>query len=108
MCTCPTQSRSNYSGAASTCSPRLKTDAAELPDDDLLGRCAGLGRILVTFDIGFKAMAEAWPRSGREFGGLIYAHPLRVSIGQLVNDLELIAKATDRSEWFNAIEHLPL
>lgn len=86
----------------------IEDDAAELPDGELLDHCAGLGRILVTFDIRFKAMAETWQRSGREFGGLIYAQPLRVSIGRLVHDLELIAKATDRSKWFNTIEHLPL
>ena len=82
--------------------------AAELADEDLLDCAAGLGRVLVTFDIRFKAMAEDWQRSGRQFGGLVYAHPLRISIGQLVGDLELIAKATERSEWINVVEHLPL
>ena len=86
----------------------IEDEAAELADDDLLDHCAGLGRLLVTFDVRFKAMAEDWQRSGRQFGGLVYAHPLRVSIGQLVKDLELIAKATERSEWLGIIEHLPL
>jgi hypothetical protein len=40
-------------------------------------------------------MAEQWQRSRREFSGLIYAHPLRISIGKLVQDLELIARATE-------------
>jgi hypothetical protein len=39
---------------------------------------------------------------------LIYAHPLRVSIGQLVQNLELIAKATEQNEWMDSVEHLPL
>jgi hypothetical protein len=39
---------------------------------------------------------------------LVYAHPLRVSIGHLVQDLELIAKATEPNEWLGAVEHLPL
>ena len=86
----------------------IDNDAADLADDDLLDHCAGLGRLLVTFDVRFKALAEDWQRSGRQFGGLVYAHPLRVSIGQLVQDLELIAKATERSEWLGVVEHLPL
>jgi hypothetical protein len=86
----------------------IEDNAAEWPDEHLLLRSTTLGRIMVTFDVRFKAMAEDWQRSGREFGGLIYAHPLRISIGQLVNDLELIAKATMPDEWRRCIEHLPL
>jgi len=82
--------------------------AAGEADDILLDRATKLGRVMVTFDVRFKAMAENWQRSGRVFGGLIYAHPMRVSIGKLVLDLELIAKATEPSEWLNAVEHLPL
>jgi hypothetical protein len=63
---------------------------------------------MVTFDVRFKALAEDWQRSGHSFTGLIYAHPLRISIGQLVRDLELIAKATERSEWVKRVDRLPL
>jgi hypothetical protein len=55
-----------------------------------------------------KRWRKDWQAAGRPFGGLVYAHPLRVSIGKLVTDLELIAGATDPSEWVNAVEHLPL
>jgi hypothetical protein len=82
--------------------------AAEEMDDVLLDRASQLARVIVTFDVRFKAMAENWQRSGRAFGGLVYAHPMRVSIGKLVLDLELIAKATEQIEWLNAVEHLPL
>lgn len=82
--------------------------ADKLPDDQLLTRAAVMGRVIVTFDVRFLAMAEQWQRSGRHFSGLIYAHPLRVSIGKLVQDLELIAGATDPDEWLNAIERLPI
>ena len=81
---------------------------AELSDDKLLDRSTELGRLIVTFDIRFMAMAEDWQRSGRRFGGLVYAHPLRISIGQLVRDLELIAKATEPNDWLGAVEYLPL
>jgi hypothetical protein len=86
----------------------VEDNTAQLPDDQLLDHATELSRLLVTFDIRFKAMAEDWQRTGRGFGGLIYAHPLRVSIGQLVQDLDLIAKATEPSDWFGVVEHLPL
>jgi hypothetical protein len=86
----------------------IEDATAELPDDLLLDHSATLRRVIVTFDIRFKAMAENWQGQGREFRGLIYAHPLRISIGQLVQDLELIAKASEPSEWVNYVEHLPL
>jgi hypothetical protein len=82
--------------------------ASELPDSDLLIRTSQLGRVLFTQDIRFKAMAEEWQREGRSFGGLVFGHQLQGSIGQYVRDLELIAKATDLSEWQNKVERLPL
>jgi hypothetical protein len=81
--------------------------AGELADDDLLDRSTALSRLL-PFDVRFKAMAEDWQRIGRSFGGLVYAHPLRVSIGQLVQDLEVISKVTEQDDWQNVIEILPL
>lgn len=86
----------------------VEDGAAELPDDDLLGRSTELGRLIITFDVRFKALAEGWQGSGRRFCGMAYAHPLRTSIGQLVVDLELIAKATEPEHWQNTIEILPL
>jgi hypothetical protein len=78
------------------------------PNDILLLRSLELGRVMVTIDVRFKAMAERWIQEGREFGGLAYAHPLRVSIGQLVTDLEMIALTTDRADWQQKVEYLPL
>jgi len=79
----------------------------ELSDEKLLDRTSATGRLLVTQDIRFKALAESWQRSGRQFGGLVFAHQLSATIGQLVNDLELIAKASDAAEWVGRVEHLP-
>jgi hypothetical protein len=86
----------------------IEDGMAESPDDDLLRRSTELGRVMVTFDVRFKALAEEWQRSGPTFGGLVYAHPLRSPIGRLVLDLELIANATDEDYWLNRVEHLPL
>lgn len=86
----------------------IEDQASRLDDDALLDRAAQLNRVTVTFDVRFKALALDWQRTGKSFFGLAYAHPLRVSIGQLVNDLELIAKATSAADWENFVEYLPL
>jgi Domain of unknown function (DUF5615) len=82
-------------------------DAAELKDPELLERARGLGRVVFTQDIRFKALAENWQRQGRPFAGLIFGHQLRGTIGQFVSDLELIAKASEPDEWLNRVEYLP-
>jgi hypothetical protein len=80
----------------------------ELPDDELLELSTSLKRVMVTQDIRFRVRAENWPRIGRRFAGLVFAHQRHVSFGQMVLDLELIAKATDPEYWENRIEQLPL
>lgn len=80
----------------------------ELPDHELLALAAALQRIMITQDIRFRLLAEDWQRTGRPFAGLVFAHQRRVSFGDLVMDLELIAKATDSAYWENRIEQLPL
>jgi hypothetical protein len=80
----------------------------QLADDELLTLATSLQRVMVTQDIRFRVLAEQWQRAGRAFAGLIFAHQRQVSFGQLVLDLELIAKATDPADWQNRIEQLPL
>jgi hypothetical protein len=80
----------------------------QLPDDQLLMLATSLNRVMVTQDIRFRVMAEDWQRAGRRFAGLVYGHQRYVSFGQLISDLELIAKATDPDYWQNRIEQLPL
>jgi hypothetical protein len=83
-------------------------DTLALPDDQLLARSTALGRVLFTYDIRFKASAEDWQRLGKPFAGLLWGHPMRLTIGQIVIDLELIAKASDPSDWQSVVERLPL
>ena len=78
------------------------------PDDELLDRARELQRVLFTQDIRFRALAEDWQRQSRPFSGLVFGHQLRGTIGQYVEDLELIAKATEPADWQNHIEQLPL
>jgi len=40
-------------------------------------------------------LAEDSQRAGRTFAGLVFAHQRKVSFGEMVGDLELVAKATD-------------
>ncbi len=63
---------------------------------------------MFTYDLGFKARAEDWQRQGKSFAGLVWSHPMRLTIGQMVLDLELLAKATDPPDWQNVVERLPL
>jgi hypothetical protein len=79
-----------------------------LPDDLVLERATELARVVFTFDIGFRAMAEQWQREGRHFAGLIFGRELGATIGQFVTDLELVALSSEPEEFVNVILHLPL
>jgi hypothetical protein len=45
---------------------------------------------------------------GITFAGVIYGHQLRVTIGQCVRDMEIIAKAADIDDMMSRVEYLPL
>ena len=84
-------------------------DASDHFEDDLLlVRATSLGRPVVTHDIHFNAMAEEWQRQARPFCGLIFGHPMQVSIGQFVRHLEILAKGTDPHDWSSSVVRLPL
>ena len=80
----------------------------ELNDSALLDRATSLGRVLFTRDVDFLAEGVKRQQRGATFAGVIYAHQLRVSIGECVADLELIAKVSEQDEWINRVEYLPL
>jgi hypothetical protein len=80
----------------------------ELSDSRLLERATELGRILFTQDVDLLTEAASRQRMGVRFVGVIYSAQKRVTIGKCIDDLELIAKAEDLSEWVNRVEHLPL
>jgi hypothetical protein len=68
---------------------------------------SGLGRVLFTQD---DLLAEAAHRQhqGQMFGGVIYAHQLRISVGDYVRDLELVAKAGEPADMAGRTLFLPL
>ena len=82
------------------------TDA--LPDAQLLDRAAELGRALFSQDQDLLSEAVARQRLGRHFTGVVYAHQLKITIGQSIDDLELVAKACDLAELTDRIVYLPL
>ena len=81
---------------------------AEAADEDLLEHARELGRVVLTQDVRFRALAEDWQRQGRPFAGLLFGHQLGGTIGQYVNDLDLLTQASDPDDWMNALEWLPL
>ncbi len=82
--------------------------SAEFTDDVLLKRATELGRVLVTQDEDLLREGARLLSERKEFSGIIYAHQLRITIGQMVEELELIARATSQDEWWGRIEYLPL
>ena len=80
----------------------------ELEDSQLLDRATQLGRVLFTQDKDFLREAARRLRAGDVLFGIVYAHQLRVSIGECVSDLEIIAKNSEPEEWVDRLEHLPL
>lgn len=82
--------------------------AAELDDDRLLQRATELGRVLVSQDEDLLREGARRLREHKDFSGIVYAHQLRITIGQMVDDLELIAAATSKEEWCGKVEYLPI
>jgi hypothetical protein len=81
---------------------------AALPDPRLLDRATQLGRVLFTYDKDFFAEATRRQRNYENFTGLIYTKPLRISIGQTIDDLEIITKAGKPEDMENTVAFLPL
>jgi len=82
--------------------------AAQLADGLLLQRATDLGRVLVSQDEDLLREGTRRLREGVHFHGIVYVHQLRVTIGQMVEDLALLAAATSSDEWHGRVEFLPI
>ncbi|HEY3288505.1 MAG TPA: DUF5615 family PIN-like protein [Anaerolineae bacterium] len=82
--------------------------ASEWNDSAVLDRATELGRVVFTQDDDFLVEANRRVHLGIAFGGIVYAHQMRVSIGVCVNQLEIIAKTADRLDVTNSVFFLPL
>jgi hypothetical protein len=83
-------------------------DAREMDDESLLQRASDLGRMLFTHDEDLLSIGAAWQQQSREFAGIVYAHQLRLGIGEIIEQLELLAACAIDEEILNAVIHLPL
>jgi Domain of unknown function (DUF5615) len=82
--------------------------AARLPDPGLLDRSTKLDRVLFSQDDDLLREARRREIAGAHFSGVIYVHQMRLTIGQIIQDLELISKASDPKDFQNRVEYLPL
>jgi predicted nuclease of predicted toxin-antitoxin system len=81
---------------------------AQLDDDRLLQRSTLLNRVLVSQDQDLLREGVRRLRAGQDFSGIVYAHQLQVTIGQMVEDLCLIAMTTSLEDWSGKIQYLPI
>lgn len=82
--------------------------AGEFDDSRLLDRTTDLGRVLFTQDDDLLREAARRQETGERFTGVIYGHQLNLTVGQCIDDLELIAQATEADEWASRVTYLPL
>lgn len=80
--------------------------ASRFSDPELLDRAMALGRVLFSQDKDLLREATRRQRSGEPFAGIIYAHQFRANIGRCLNNLELIAKASEPEEYLDRLEYL--
>ncbi len=80
----------------------------ETEDLDLIIRASELQRVVFSHDHHFFEKSATLQKEGVHFMGVVYAHPLQVSIGMCVTELELIARQGEPEEFANLIHVLPL
>jgi hypothetical protein len=86
----------------------LEDGADRLPDADLLDRATALGRMLFSQDEDLLIEASYRQAAGIPFGGVVYVHQQRLSVGECIDNLEIVAKASDWAEMRNRVLYLPL
>lgn len=82
--------------------------AGRFPDAVLLDRATALDRVLFSQDYDLLREAAWRQRNSKSFAGVVYAHQLKVTVGQCINNLELLAKVGEPEDFVNRVEHLPL
>jgi predicted nuclease of predicted toxin-antitoxin system len=77
-------------------------------DPELLDRSTELQRVLFTHDTDFLEEAARRQHAGEDYAGIVFCRQLSLSIGQCIDELELIAKAGEPHEFANRVTYLPL
>lgn len=83
-------------------------DGSDRLRDELLDRATALGRPLFSQDADLLAEAVSRQRAGRHFSGVIDAHQLKITIGEAIEQLELLAKVMEPGELVDRIFYLPM
>jgi len=87
----------------------VQEDGLSAADDPVvLDRAIVLGRVVFTQDTDFLSEGSRRQRAGETFAGVVYAHQNRASIAQCIQDLELIARVCELTEYANRVEFVPL
>ena len=86
----------------------LIRDVLTRVDPDLLDHASSVGRALSSQDHDLLREAAKCQDSGIPFAGVIYAHQLNITVGQTINDLQLIAEIYEPEDIENRVEYLPL
>ena len=80
---------------------RYRDGRTSFPDPIILNRATELDRVLFSQDDDFLVEATRRQQEKINFSGVIYAHKLRVSVGDCIRGLEIIAKAAYPEELVN-------
>ena len=83
-------------------------DRRATDDAVLLDRATELGRVMFSFDADMLRHTAESLEKGIEFAGLVFAHPTRISVGECIRDIEILAKAGEPKDLANQILYLPL
>jgi hypothetical protein len=78
------------------------------PDIVILDRAMDLQRVVFTQDEDFLAIANRRQQEGVNFSGVIYAHQQKVTVGDCIRDLEIVAKVNEPEDLVNCVQYLPL
>ena len=82
-------------------------DHREVDDAALLDRAHALGRLLLSQDEDLLREAASRQQAGVPFAGVIYAHQ-SISIGRIINDLEIIVQAGTVDDALDDVIYVPL
>ena len=77
-------------------------------DEQILVRATTLGRLLVSQDRDFTVITARWLRLGRPFAGYARVPQKGLSVGAIIEQLEMLAKASDPHHVENQVFYLPL
>ncbi len=83
-------------------------DRTGISDEVVLARSVALNRVVFTQDDDFLLIANRLQQQGVYFTGVIYGHQQKVTVGDCVRDLEIIAKAADPKDLASLVQYLPL